>query len=85
MTPVTVNAQHLHGEDAHYCGEAMLEGTWIEVSGRSWMTSDGNPAALKYAVRSAVAGLPTDDDVYYVKIGGLGHLVHGSEISERAA
>ena len=54
------------------------------VAGKSWMMCDGNPAALKFAVRSAAAGLPTDDEVLYGKIGGLGELIHISEIEQPA-
>ena len=46
------------------------------------MFCDGNPACLKYAVRSAFAMLPTDDNVLYGKVNGLGHLVHISEVIE---
>lgn len=59
--------------------EARCEGLWNEVTGTSWMVNS-NPATIKFAMRSAMAHLPTDDDVYYVKINGLGHLVHASEI-----
>lgn len=60
--------------------EYRIEDWWINVAGISWMVAEGNPAALKYAIRSACAGLPTDDEVLYGKVGGLGHLVHVSEI-----
>jgi len=57
-----------------------VEDWWINVAEKSWMNCDGNPACLKYAVRSSFAGIPTDDEVLYGKVGGLGHLVHTSEI-----
>jgi hypothetical protein len=58
-----------------------LEDWWDRVAGQSWMVANGNPAAMHYAVRSAFnAGIPTDDEVVYGKIGGLGHLVHVSEL-----
>ncbi len=57
-----------------------VEGYWTDVTGVSWMFANGNPAALHYAIRSAANNLPTDDEVLYGKIGGLGHLVHVSEI-----
>ena len=47
------------------------------------MFSDGNPAALKYAVRAALrepASLPLDDEVVYGKVDIFGHLIHVSEI-----
>lgn len=57
-----------------------VEGYWDEITGKSWAVSDGNPAAIKYAMRSGLAGLPLDDDVLYGKIGAFGHLVHVSEV-----
>lgn len=60
--------------------EIDIEGLWKEMTGKSWMFSDGNVACLEYAVRAAKDGLPTDDKVYYGKIGALGYLVHESEI-----
>jgi len=57
-----------------------VEGLWDEITGRSWMMSKGNIACLNYAMRSAVAELPVDDNVYYVKINNLGYLVHESEL-----
>lgn len=57
-----------------------VEAYWDDLTGKSWMFSDGNPAALKYAVRSGVAGLPLDNEVLYGKIGAFGHLVHVSEV-----
>lgn len=44
------------------------------------MFCDGNPACMKYAIRSAFAGLPTDNNVVYGKVGGFGHIVHVSEL-----
>ena len=64
----------LNGSEFH------VEDWWIRVAGKSWMVCDGNPACLKYAVRSGFGGLPIDDKVVYGKVGVLGHLVHESEI-----
>lgn len=50
------------------------------VMGQSWMYMDGNPAALVYAIRAGVNSLPFDNEVIYGKVGGLGHMVHESEI-----
>lgn len=61
--------------------EFMIEDWWDLLTGGSWMNAEGNPAAILYAVRSAVKGLPMDNEVVYGKIGGLGHLVHVSELS----
>lgn len=58
-----------------------VEDWWQNVAGKSWMFCDGNPACLIYALRSGKEGLPTDDEVLYGKIGGLGHLIHISELA----
>ncbi|MGW1158464.1 hypothetical protein ACWD5Q_06725 [Streptomyces sp. NPDC002513] len=50
--------------------------------GQSWMFMEGHPASLVYAWRSAMAGLPTDNEVVYGKVGPFGHLVHVSEIQD---
>jgi hypothetical protein len=59
-----------------------IEDYWDRVVGQSWMDSAGNPAALVYAMRSAMAGLPLNDEVLYGKVGSFGHLVHVSELVE---
>ena len=49
--------------------------------GKPWMDYDGHAASLGYAIRSAVGGLPTDNEVVYGHCDrGLGHLVHVTEI-----
>jgi len=60
--------------------EFVVEDYWENIAGRSWMFCDGNPACMKYAIRSAFAGLPTDNNVVYGKVGGFGHIVHVSEL-----
>lgn len=60
--------------------EFQLEDWWHRVSGQYWMDSDGNPAALRYAIRVMQQGLPLDNRVVYGKIGPFGHLVHETEI-----
>lgn len=55
------------------------------VFGKSWMDCDGNPACLKYAIRSGFAGIPPDNDVVYGKVDGFGHIVHVSELGEVAS
>lgn len=62
-----------------------VEGYWDEVTGGSWMHADGNPAAMVYAMRSAVLGLPLDNDVVYVKYQGYGSLIHISELEQDPA
>lgn len=59
--------------------EITIEGLWHEITGKSWMDSDGNPACLIYAMRGAIDDLPNDDKVYYGKINGFGFLVHETE------
>ena len=62
--------------------EFVIEDWWENVAGKSWMFCNGNPACLEYAIRSAFAGLPTDDEVVYGKVCSYGHLVHVSELGE---
>jgi hypothetical protein len=63
----------------------IIEDTWMNVGGKSWMCSDGNPACMLYGMRAGMEHLPTDNNVYYGKIqrgkaGALGELVHESEL-----
>lgn len=58
-----------------------VEDYWDRLTGKSWMFSDGNPAALIYGLRSGLNDLPLDDEVIYVKLNGFGHLVHQSELT----
>ena len=54
---------------------------WADrVMGNSWIFMAGNPTCLQYAIRGVHDSLPTDDNVLYGKIGGLGYLVHVQEI-----
>jgi len=67
----TFQGNHFRVEDWH-----------DRVIGGSWMDAEGNPAALDYAMRSGVKDkLPLDNEVLYGKIGGLGKLVHQSELA----
>jgi hypothetical protein len=59
-----------------------LEDWWDHLTGKSWMYSDGNPAAMEYAIRSGLEALPLDDDVVYGKIGAYGQLIHVSQLGE---
>lgn len=59
-----------------------IEDYWQNVAGGSWMHAGSNPTALVYGMRSALAGLPLDNEVVYGKVDGLGHLVHVSELGE---
>lgn len=60
--------------------EFRVEDWWDRLTGGSWMSANGNPAAILYALRTA--GIPLDDEVVYGKIGAFGHLVHVSELGE---
>lgn len=65
----------------------LVEDWWINVDGRSWKGCDGNPACLNYAMRMGLSGLLVvgDDEVVYGKVGGLGHLIHISELGEEVS
>lgn len=65
-------------KDAEY----RIEDWWDLLTGGSWGDAEGNPAALKYAIRAGLDDVPSDDEVLYGKIGSLGHLVHTSELGE---
>ena len=60
------------------------EDYWINLPGnKSWMWSDGNPACLEYAMRTALQTFKVpqfDDLVVYGKIGPFGHLFHETEL-----
>lgn len=73
---------HCKDDPYHLNGQKyLIEDWWINVYGKSWMFSDGNPAAMIFGMRSAFAGLPTDDEVVYGHTeDGLGHLIHQSEL-----
>ena len=59
-----------------------IEDWWDHLTGGSWMNAKSNPAALMYAIRSAVMQIPIDDEVVYGKIGIYGVLVHVSELPD---
>lgn len=62
-----------------------VEDWWQNVSGGSWMDAVGNPAALNYAGKVAMKGLPIDNEVVYGKVDCYGHLVHVSELGDETA
>lgn len=62
--------------------EFTIEYWQTNVMGKSWMFCDGNPAAIKYAMRAGFSDLPTDNEVVYGKVGLFGHLIHVSELGE---
>ena len=61
-----------------------IEDWWDRMSGGSWMFAQGNAACIAYAKRTGGYGdtPPWDDNVVYGKIGGLGKLIHTSEIQK---
>ena len=76
-----IKAEVKHAQDPNFGGsDYRVEDWWDRVAGKSWMDCNGNPACLIFAMRSGLAGLPTDDEVLYGKVGSFGHLVHISEI-----
>lgn len=81
---VTLNAEVDKGARSELSSGMLyrVEDWWDRVSGGSWMNAKGNPACLKYAMRSAMSGLPLDNEVVYGKIDGLGHLIHATELGE---
>lgn len=62
--------------------EYRVEDYWDKITGGSWGDAQGNPAAIKYAVRAGLALIEPDDEVVYGKVGPYGHLVHVSELGE---
>jgi hypothetical protein len=79
-SPLAGQTVKIRADVAHIGGrEYYVEDWWVSLFGGSWMDARGNPAALAYAVRTA-GSTPIDDEVLYGKIGGLGFLVHVSEI-----
>lgn len=61
----------------------LVEDWWDVVTGSSWMWANGNYAAMNYGIRSGLSTpqLPMDDEVVYVKIEGLGYIIHESELA----
>ena len=63
-----------------------IEGLYKEVCGRSWADASGNPGAMLFGMRLGMEMpryiIPTDDEVYYGHIRGLGELVIVSELEE---
>jgi len=58
-----------------------IEGTDFEVMGNSVWSLHGNPAALKYALRSGLGNYPFSGNNYYGHHeNGLGDFFHESEL-----
>lgn len=82
-SPLAGKTVNIKQEANHIGGQQItIEDYWHLVSGKSWQLCNGNPAAINYAFRTALADLkvPLDDEVLYGKIGGMGYLVHVSEL-----
>jgi len=62
--------------------EIEIEGTDLQVFGKSWGSMQGNFAAILYAVRSANENLGYSGRVFYGKVGNLGELVHEDELED---
>lgn len=77
---VVLNLKGGDAPDVSSGDEFRVEDYWDKISGGSWMFAQGNPACLKYALRSGVARLPIDNEVVYGQVGSFGHLVHVSEL-----
>lgn len=58
----------------------VIEGTDKEVFGCYWGGLNSNPVAMLYGMRAGCEGLLLGGHVYYGHIGGLGELVHESEL-----
>lgn len=81
QTVTVIPAASLYGHTGTDPVEFRVEDWNDRVFGRSWQVMAGNPACLGYAVRAALGGLPSDNEVVYGKVGSLGHLVHVDEIA----
>ena len=57
-----------------------LEDWWDRLGQGSWTICKGNPACLDYAFRCGMEGSPSDDEVVYGKIDGLGKLIHVTQL-----
>lgn len=73
--------------DGDSATQLRVEDWWDRVSGGSWLTANGNPAAMQYAFRAGFAGIAPDDEVVYCHDLGIGrgHLLHDSEIVSEVA
>ncbi|GAF81502.1 unnamed protein product [marine sediment metagenome] len=75
----------MHPQNENFGGSDFVVEDWFDrILGKSWMDATGNPAAMIFAMRGAMAQMSIDDEVVYGKVGALGHLVHVSELEEKA-
>lgn len=63
-----------------------IEDEDVKVFGKPWGVMQGNPAAILFAARAGLTGLPDEGKVFYGKVKplnepfSLGELVHESEL-----
>ena len=59
-----------------------VEDWWENVYGCSWMIAYGNPDAMIYGIRTGMrrGAVPTNNEVLYGKIDGMGYLFHVTEL-----
>lgn len=83
IVSVTLKTPVVIGNDAgiEKIARYRVDDWWDKLTGMSWQDSNGNPAAMSYAMRAAVS-MPWDDDVIYGTNldSNMGHLVHISEL-----
>jgi hypothetical protein len=73
-----------HPQVPNFGGSNFIIEDWADIlfGGKSWMFMEGHPASLIYALRTGFSKvpIPTDDEVLYGKVNGLGHLLHITEL-----
>ncbi len=86
-TPIHPDPHPLAGQKLRTTNgeDYILEDWWDRISGESWKYCTSNIAAMNYAATVAQLRLPTDDQVVYGKINGLGFLLHVTELAEEPA
>ena len=78
-TKATVGPDILTGFDLS-SKEFVIEDWWENVYGAPWTAANGNPAAMSYAFRVGLKGLPINNEALYGKIGMMGYIFHVSEL-----
>ncbi|MFC9085307.1 hypothetical protein [Nocardiopsis dassonvillei] len=63
--------------------DVVLEDWADRLLGDPWRdTPAGRPIVLNYLLRADATDLPIDDDVVGIRVNGLSHMVHVSELAE---
>lgn len=74
----------IRADVGHPCGgsKVAIEDWWDRIGGRPWGMCHGNPACVAYAIRrgNPACHIPSNDEVLYGKVNGVGYLVHMSEL-----